>query len=148
MTQNGTDVARSLFGPTPAEEAEALAIEQAKFRGAFYGMDADGSTGISEAISNVQEVGRAGDNEVFNQAISRFPPNGPQAPNVPQMNQAPGQGGSISPEQQALLEGRDKKSRFPGGSARPGMTSGPGAMQSQLPVPEGLFSPAENVRYV
>jgi hypothetical protein len=140
MTKIATDTAGALFGPTPAEEAEALAIEQAKFRGAFYGMNADGSTAADsgggggmtyDAPAPVQQQGPPPMNTAT----------GPQAPNTQP-------GGTVTPEQQALLDGRAQKERFPSASTQPGMTSGPGAMQSQLPVPGELFAPGENVRYV
>jgi hypothetical protein len=128
MTKIGTDTAGALFGPTPQEEYEAQYIEAAKFRGAYYGMDAQGNTGETPALP-FADRGQI------------------QAPNVPQA-QSPGAGGSITPEQQALLDGRAQKEKFPSANAQPGMTTGPGAMQSALPVPGELFAPAENVRYV
>ena len=135
MTKVGTDVAGALFGPTPAEEAEALAIEEAKFRGSFYGMDAGGNT-ISQSITDVKKAGTPQDNELFNSAISGGQPS--QAAT-----------NTITPEQQQLIDGRGRKELFPSGS-RPqiGMTAGPGPMQSQINVPSNINSPGENVRYV
>lgn len=133
MTKIATDTAGALFGPTPAEEAEDLAIENAKFRGSFYGTNADGSGGAAAppAVPSpaIQSPGR--------DPVQVVPP-----------QQAPDQN-SITPEQQSLLDGRKKKELFPGGSQpQVGTTTGPGEMQSNIPIPEGLFSAAPNVRYV
>ena len=128
MTKVGTDVAGALFGPTPAEEAEALAIEQAKFRGSFYGMDAGGNTLAASTAT-------PGPEPVKSSAPAQEMP--AQATNT------------VTPEQQQLIDGRGRKDLFPGGSQpQTGTTVGRGAMQSQINVPENLFAPAENVRYV
>jgi len=127
MAKVGTDVAGGLFGPTPQEEAEALAIENAKFRGAFYGMEAGQVT--SEP-------------SVFNEA--------PQAPQAPQLPRPSPQAPRPGPEQQQLLDGRAaKESLFPTAKSVPqtAQVTGPGQMKQQIGVPQHISSPASDVRY-
>lgn len=140
----GTDVAGALFGPTPEEEYRAQAIENAKFRGAFYGMDESGSTYSAPAPAAAAQPQQT--------QPQQQPLGAPQSTAAPQrpMGEAPSYSNSITPEQQQLLDGRERRELFPRqrSQPQPGMTTGPGQMQAQLPVPEGLFAPGENVRYV
>ncbi len=123
LTKIGTDVAGALFGPSPQEEWEAQAIEKAKFRGAFYGMEADGSTAAAPPAPGPEEPG------------PEAPPPSP----------------TVTPEQQQLLAGRERKeSLFPSAKSmpQPGKTTGPGEMQQQFPVPSNVAAPAAGVRYI
>lgn len=132
LAKMGTDVAGALFGASPEEEYEAEAIAASKFRGAYYGMDADGSG-------------------------AQPPPEDPQVSSVaPLAAAAPGPSpvpsqaaNSITPEQQQLLDGREQRENFPT-AAQPqvGQATGPGQMKQNIPIPEGLFAAAPDVRYV
>lgn len=127
LAKIGTDVTGALFGPTPQEEWEAQAVEQAKFRGSYYGL-------------NDQEI---------NTMMAGPPSTPPPQAAPPPQSQAGDYSESITPEQQQLLAGREKRELFPKRmSQSPGQTTGPGQMQQQLNVPEGIFAPGENVRYV
>jgi hypothetical protein len=44
LASMGSNVLSEMLGPTPREQARDIAIEQAKFRGAFYGMDESGAS--------------------------------------------------------------------------------------------------------
>jgi len=137
LTKMGTDVAGALFGPTPQEEFESQAIEAAKFRGAFYGMEADG-TGALPPPAQASSPPVVGSQSAGTQA--------PQATPIPSPMT-----GSVTPDEQQLLAGRDiRQNSFPraGEANTVGVQTGPGEMHGQLDVPEGIFAPAPNVRYV
>ena len=124
-----TQVAGAVWGPSPEEEWEAKAIAEATFRKAFYGMEADGSTAPAPP-----QVGSA--------------PTGVPQPGVPQP--APAPSSAITPQQQQLMAGREKKqSLFPTAQSMPqtGQTTGPGQMQQQFPIPGNVSAPQPGVRY-
>ena len=174
LAKLGTDLAGAAFGPTPQEEWEAQAIEQAKFRGGFYGMEADGTVAPQPATQVQAPQSQAQEPQLFSAPPQRSarPSQQPVAPAPAmasggaeaqplQMGQVPGRtqpappqdlAATITPEQQALLAGREKRELFPRmGEPRSqvGRTTGPGAMQSNLQVPGGLFSANDpNVRYL
>jgi hypothetical protein len=174
LAKLGTDLAGAAFGPTPQEEYEAQAIEAAKFRGGFYGMEADGTV-APQPVAQAAPAGQApqaqpaqanrGPQPLIppgNQPSRSAPPMASGvSPGEPlQMGQVPGRtqpapaqdlAATVTPEQQALLAGREKRELFPRmgePQSQVGQTVGPGAMQSNLQVPGGLFSSAPNVRYV
>lgn len=124
MTKVGADIGGALFGPSEQEIAEMEAVEQAKFRGAYYGMDASG--GVAPA---------------------------PEPEAQPQQAQVAQKGPVMptSPEQQQLDEGRAKKdSLFPTAESVPQTSNvtGPGTMKQQIPIPSSISSPAPDVRYI
>jgi hypothetical protein len=154
LAKTGTDLVGGLFGPDAKEVAEAEALAAAKFRGAYYGMEADG-TGAGTPAPSRQGVPTTAAPAALpapQQALQQAP----QAPNVSPAQagppQAPNVTPNVSPEQQALLDGRAKKEElFPTG-AQPmaGQAVGPGQMNATLPIPESLFgiSAMPNVRYI
>ena len=158
LAKVGTDVAGALFGPTPQEEYEAAAIAAAKFRGAFYGMEADGSTAQQPAGTQQAQPAQQAQ-PVQARRVETPQQAAPPANQQPQqramgkvpepMNTVAGASSGITPEEQQLLAGRERRELFPK-QRQPVVvqTSGPGQMQSNIPLPSGLFSAAENVRYV
>ncbi len=122
LAKVGTDVAGGLFGQSPEEEYAAQFEEQKRWRGAFYGVNADGS---GPEVSNT--------------------PNAPEI-TVPE---APAQSGNIPPQQQQIMAGREKRELFPtSGSPEQADGGNLGVMQTNIQPPDGLFSAQEGVRYV
>ncbi len=119
MAKIGTDVAGALFGPSPEELFAAQAEEEAKFRGAYYGLDAKAAPPDSGSAPQVQPVGQNAPPQQLAQST-------PKAPNV-----APGPPG-LFPERS---------------SNAPGATDS-GQMQQNIVVPDNVISPAAGVRYV
>lgn len=124
-----TDVTGALFGPSPQEIYEAKYIEEAKHRGPYYGMLADGTTLETQQMATNQPA--------------VVPP------------QAAVGGGSITPEQQQLLAGRaTREELFPTSREDQQMvaqtTTGPGQMRQPNPIPQNLsnISTMPNVRYL
>lgn len=128
LTKIGTDVAGALFGPSAKEIAEMEAIESAKFRGAFYGMEADGPA--------PPEIGQ------------QAPVQGAQNVAAPQ----PAGDIAITPEQQQLLDGRATREELFPTAMQPQVAQGvgPGQMQTNIPLPESMLgaSSMAGVRYI
>jgi len=95
LAKIGTDVGGALFGPTPQEIAEAEAIEAAKFRGSYYGMEAGGAAPVPEQ-AQPQPQAQAGPMSPEQQQLQAgrtareelFPQAKPQA--APGMSSGPG----------------------------------------------------------
>ena len=134
LASQGANLAAAVFGPTASEQAEADAAAEGKWRGAFYGMTADGEGGGLVP------------------PLAPTPSQRTTGAAAPQQTAVP----PPSPEQQQLEAGRQAKTElFPTTRKRPDQEPagnvglyGSGQMKQQIPVPEGINSPAPGVRYV
>ncbi len=143
LAKVGTDVAGAMFGPSPEDMFAAEAEENAKFRGAFYGMEADGSMGVQPPSVGAPSV--------------RTGPEPVQEPLTPQQQLA-GPGQKISAQQPGVTSALTPQvaPKTPGlfneapdgqvATAQP--TGNQGQMQTQINAPSGLFAPTPGVRYV
>ena len=132
LAKVGTDVAGALFGPTPEDDYAAQAEEAAKFRGAFYGMEAGGqpqalgieAPALFEPGATSPPQGSAG--------AGTAPLAASQQPPVPSM------ASSTDPLFDRPEEEVQQQSNL----------FGTGQMKTQIPVPTDLFAPTPGVRYV
>jgi len=133
LAKVGTDVAGALFGPSPEDIYEAEAEAASKFRGAFYGMEADGvpaAPGIAApAVGGQQPLQLAA------------PGATPEIPGVTaQVRPPPPQKGLFGAP--SVQNPQDEEPVVAAG------LYGEGQMKQQIPVPQGLFAPTPGVRYV
>lgn len=162
MAKVGTDVAGALFGPSPEEDYAAQAEEAAKFRGAFYGMNADGTGAIPAGPPAIEAPQQSAPQQAQQAQPAQLP-----APTTA-ANQAPmGQVPQTQPQQIAPQAGQVRPGSAAPTAGQPGTqqlgaglfpeeeqvavaqpTGNLGQMQTQINAPSSLFAPTPGVRYV
>jgi len=131
LAKVGTDVAGALFGPSPEELYAAEAEEKAKFRGAYYGMEAGGQP----LVPGVEAPALPGPSS-GGQQVAQAPPVQPNQLQAPELASA----------DEGLYATKINKPKEEVQS--PAGLYGEGQMKQNIPIPTDLFAPAPGVRYV